>query len=126
MKKTNTYIGFSKDKTIILNEEIPIKFTTSGYYYIPIGKVVDGNHGEALKKELMLFFNNINELSNKQKQKFAIKLPRQFSLPDCDKHITLLKDDNINDKQDFNFFENVNTNCKVFPKKLERKTITCS
>ena len=31
MKKANTYIDFANDKMIILNKEVPVKFTTSGH-----------------------------------------------------------------------------------------------
>ena len=37
MKKAITYIDFINDK-VILNKETPVKFTTSGHYYISIGK----------------------------------------------------------------------------------------
>ena len=31
MEKANTYIDFANDKMIILNKEVPVKFTTSGH-----------------------------------------------------------------------------------------------
>ena len=36
MKKTKTYIDFSKDKIIIFDEEVPVKFSTSGHYCITV------------------------------------------------------------------------------------------
>ena len=35
MKEANTYIDFANDKIVILNKEVPVKFTTSGHYCIP-------------------------------------------------------------------------------------------
>ena len=32
MKKANTYIDFANDRIILLNTEVPVKFTTSGHY----------------------------------------------------------------------------------------------
>ena len=106
MKKFNTNIDFTNDKIVILSKEVPVKFTTSGHYYIPIGKVVDDNHHQVLKNELILFCDDVNEQSNDEKQKIAIKLPCQFSHSSSDKLITLLKDANINDKQLFDMVKN--------------------
>ena len=113
MKKANTYIDFANDKIIILNKEVPVKFTTSGHYCIPIGKIVDDNHDQVLKSESILFCNDVNELSNDEKQKIAIKLHCQFSHLFSDKLITLLKDFSIDDTQLFDMVKNININCKV-------------
>ena len=115
MKKANTYIDFANDK-IILNKKVPVKFTTSGHYCIPMGKIVDDNHDKVLKSESILFCDDVNELSNVEKEKIAIKLHRQFSHPSSDKLIPLLKDANINDKQLFDMVKNINGNCKVCQK----------
>ena len=115
MKKANTYIDFANDK-IILNKKVPVKFTTSGHYCIPMGKIVDDNHDKVLKSESILFCDDVNELSNVEKEKIAIKLHRQFSHPSSDKLIPLLKDANINDKQLFDIVKNINGNCKVCQK----------
>ena len=115
MKKANTYIDFANDK-IILNKKVPVKFTTSGHYCIPMGKIVDDNHDKVLKSESILFCDDVNELSNVEKEKIAIKLHRQFSNPSSDKLIPLLKDANINDKQLFDMVKNINGNCKVCQK----------
>ena len=112
MKKANTYIDFANDK-IILNKKVPVKFTTSGHYCIPMGKIVDDNHDKVLKSELILFCDDVNELSNVEKEIIAIKLHRQFSHPSSDKLIPLLKDANINDKQLFDMVKNINGNCKI-------------
>ena len=56
MKKANT-----------LNKEGPVKFTTSGHYCIPIGKIVDHNHDEVLKSESILLCDDVNELSDDEK-----------------------------------------------------------
>ena len=45
-----------------------------------------------------------------------IKLHRQLSHPSSDKLITLLKDVNINDKQLFDMFKSINSNCRVCQK----------
>ena len=39
MKKAKTSIDFSKDKIIIFDEEVPVKFYTSGHYFITVGKI---------------------------------------------------------------------------------------
>ena len=116
MKKANTYIDFANDKIIILNKEVPVKFTTSGHYCIPIGKIVDDNHDQVLKSDSILFCDDVNELSNDEKQKIVIKVHHQFTHPSSDKLITLLEDANINDKQLFDMVKNINSNCKVCQK----------
>ena len=67
MKKANTYIDFANDK-IILNKKVPVKFTTSGHYCIPIGKIVDDNHDQVLKIESILFCDDVNELMLKRRK----------------------------------------------------------
>ena len=69
-----------------------------------------------MKSESILFCDDVNELSNDEKQKITIKLRRHFSHPSGDKVITLLKDTNINDKQLFDMVKNITSNCKVFQK----------
>ena len=76
-----------------------------------------------MKSESILFCDNVNELSDDEKQKIAIKLHRQFSHPSSDKLITLLKDTNINDKQLFDMVKNINSNCKVCQKRKKPKPI---
>ena len=44
MKKGNTYTNFAYDKIIILNKEIPVKFTTSSHYCISKEKVDDNQY----------------------------------------------------------------------------------
>ena len=39
LKTAKTYIDFSKDKIIIFDEEVPVKFYTSGHYCITVGKI---------------------------------------------------------------------------------------
>ena len=39
LKMAKTYIDFSKDKIIIFDEEVPVKFYTSGHYCITVGKI---------------------------------------------------------------------------------------
>ena len=39
VKKAETYINFSKDKIIILDEEVPVKFSTSEHYCIAVRKM---------------------------------------------------------------------------------------
>ena len=38
MKKVKTYISFSKDKIIIFDAVIPVKFSASGHYCMTVGK----------------------------------------------------------------------------------------
>ena len=39
MKKSNTRIDFANDKIHIFDTEIPARLSSSGHYYIPIGKL---------------------------------------------------------------------------------------
>ena len=120
MKKAKIYIDFAGDKIITLTKEVPVKFTTSGHYSIPIGKI-DDNHNQVLKSESILFCDDVNEPSNDEKQKVAIKLHHQFSYPYSDKLIAPLKDAYINDKQLFNMANNISSNCKVWQKYKQPK-----
>ena len=77
---------------------------------------MDDNHDQVLKGESILFCDDVNELSNDEKQKITIKLHHQFSHPSSDKLITLLKDANISGKQLFDMVKNINSKCKVCQK----------
>ena len=67
---------FVNDKIIILNKEVPGKFTTSDHYCIPKEKILDDNHDGVSKTESILF-----KWTNDKMQKIAIKLHCQFSHP---------------------------------------------
>ena len=74
-----------------------------------------------MKSESILFCDDVNEPSNDEKQKVAIKLHHQFSYSYSDKLIALLKDAYINDKLLFNMANNINSNCKVWQKYKQPK-----
>ena len=54
MKTANSNTDFTNDKIIILNKELPGKFTTSDHYCIPKEKI-DDNHDRVSKTESILF-----------------------------------------------------------------------
>ena len=39
MKKSNTHIDFANDKIHNFGTEMPVRLSSSGHYYIPIGKL---------------------------------------------------------------------------------------
>ena len=55
MKKAKTYIDFSKDKIIIFDEEVPVKFSTSGHYCITVGKMNKENENILVQENSLLF-----------------------------------------------------------------------
>ena len=74
-----------------------------------------------MESESILFCDDVDELSNDEKQKISIKLHLQFSHHPSDKLITLWKDANINDKQFFNMAKNINSDCNVCQKYKKAK-----
>ena len=55
MKKAKTYIDFSKDKIIIFDEEVPVKFSASGHYCITVGKMNKENENILVQENSLLF-----------------------------------------------------------------------
>ena len=54
-KKAKTYIDFSKDKIIIFDEEVPVKFSTSGHYCITVGKINKKRKNILVQENIVVF-----------------------------------------------------------------------
>ena len=49
------HIDFSKDKIIVFDEEAPVKFSTSGYYCIIVGKMNKENENILVQETIVCF-----------------------------------------------------------------------
>ena len=67
MKKANTYIEFTDNKIITFDEEVPVKFSSSGYYYITTGKVTDSMKNLWFKETI--YFSSTLGLINIQEKR---------------------------------------------------------
>ena len=99
MKKAKTYIDFSKDKIIIFDEEVPVKFSTSGHYCITVGKMNKENENILVQENIVCFSDDLTNKDRNKKRNIALKLHCQFSHPNAQKLISLLKDANVDDKE---------------------------
>ena len=95
MQKARTKIDFQKNKAIMFDKEIDLRFTTSGHYYIPL-KSENSN-------ETLLSLSETSDL--KDKKKVAYNLHKQFSHPRAHKLQKLLQDAGIFDKELLNEIE---------------------
>ena len=118
MKKANTFIDFANDKISILGNEVDVQFSSSGHYYIAIGRLNSSNEATKrnLDKSLTLYCGDIHGKSNEEKEKIAVKLHRQFSHPSSDRLKSLLKDANMKDIELFKKIEQLNESCKICKK----------
>ena len=99
MKKTKTYIDFSKDKIIIFDEEVPVKFSTSGHYCITVWKMNKENENILVQENIVCFSDDLKNKDRNKKWNITLKLHRQFSHSNAQKLISLLKDANVDDKE---------------------------
>ena len=106
MQKAGTKIDFQKNKAIMLDKEIDLRFTTSGHYYIPL---TSENSNETLI--------SLSETSDlKDKKKVAYKLHKQFSHPRAHKFQKLLQDSGIFEKELLNEIQAIEGECTIFQK----------
>ena len=106
MQKARTKIDFQKNKAIMFEKEIDLRFTTSGHYYIPL-KSENSN-------ETLLSLSETSDL--KYKKKVAYKLHKQFSHPKAHKLQKLLQDAGIFDKELLNEIEAIEGECTICQK----------
>ena len=106
MQKARTKNDFQKNKAIMFDKEIDLRFTTSGHYYIPL-KSENSN-------ETLLSLSETSDL--KDKKKVAYKLHKQFSHPRAHKLQKLLQDAGIFDKELLNEIEAIEGECTICQK----------
>ena len=106
MQKARTKIDFQKNKAIMFDKEIDLRFTTSGHYYIPL-KLENSN-------ETLLSLSETSGL--KDKKKVVYKLHKQFSHPRAHKLQKLLQDAGIFDKELLNEIEAIEGECTICQK----------
>ena len=114
IKKAKTYIDFSKDKIIFFDEEAPVKFSTSGHYCITVGKINKENENILVQETIVCFSDDWKNKDRNKKRNIALKLHCQFSHPNTQKLISLLKDASVDDKQLIAIINDVSDNCEMF------------
>ena len=77
MKKVQTKIDFQEDKINIFGKKVKIHFTSTGHYCIQLNSEISGEN--VFKSNVVFLFSNVQNLSNAEKYKVALKLHRQFS-----------------------------------------------
>ena len=103
MKRAGTCLNFENVSITMFKKKIPLRYTSSGYYHIPITKPLP----DKSKFKHILFIKEIlternsfcNKIFSKNKIKIATKLHRQFSHPSCKKLYDLVKNAGIRDPE---------------------------
>ena len=114
VKKAETYINFSKDKIIILDEEVPVKFCTSGHYCIAVGKM-NKKWESPVQENIVCFSDDLKNKDRNKKRNIALKLHCQFSHPNERKLISLLKNANVDDNELIAIIIDVSDNFGINP-----------
>ena len=115
MKKANTKIDFQDDKISIFGKTVNIHFSSSGHYCIKLIDTVE------TQPYISLLCKDVTDLSNKEKQKIACKLHRQFSHQNSTKIIALLEDSGINDRELESHIRKLDETCEICIKYKRRK-----
>ena len=55
MKKAKTYTDFSKNKIVISDEEVSLKFSTPGHYCIAVGKMNKKDENLPVSEDIVCF-----------------------------------------------------------------------
>ena len=109
MQKAGTKIDFQKNKAIMFDKEMDLRFTTSGHHYIPL-KSENSN-------ETLLSLSETSDLNwLKDKKKVVYKLHKQFSHPRAHKLQKLLQDAEIFDKELLNEIQAIEGECTICQK----------
>ena len=108
MKKADTQINFKNDEVTMLGQKLKLKFTSSGYYAIPLmGHYSEWDSQKAVKTISQNRRNGPRD-EDKSMQK---KLHIQFGHPHTDRLHGLLKDAKVVDKEEFDLVADVEKAC---------------
>ena len=83
MKKAKTYIDFSKDKIIIFDEEVPVKFSTSGHYCITVGKMNKENENVLVQENIVCFSDDLTNKDRNNKMKYCFEITSSIQSSKC-------------------------------------------
>ena len=108
MKKVKTKIDFQEDKINIFGKKVKIHFTSTGHKLK--GKLVDKN---LFKSNAVSFCINIQNLSNTEKCKAALKFCRQFSHLYSEMPLILLQDCETNNEELESHIKDLDYKCKI-------------
>ena len=72
MKTANTVIGFKDDSVTMFGNKAKIYYTETGHYCVNI------KHQNKLTENIALYSREIDQASETEKKKIALKLHRQF------------------------------------------------
>ena len=95
-KKAKREIDFQEDQINVFGKKVKIYFTSTGHYCIKLeSKFSDKN---VFKSNVAFLCSNVQNLSNTEQYKVALKLHRQFSHLQSERLLSLLQHCEINDE----------------------------
>ena len=107
MKRADTKLDFVNDTVDMFGEELKLNFTSSGHYLINLCSP----DSQILHESKILF--SINEASDDEKTKMALKLHSQFGHAKSERIIELVKDAGTGDDAFFDCIKSVEENCDI-------------
>ena len=119
MKNANTKLDFNADYVEMLGEKIPLQYTTSGHYMIPLLQISDCSS----LQDVLLSITTDNWAENAKAIK---KLHVEFGHAGAKRLIDLLKDAGYSDQRLFKVVKDVALNCntcKVYKKVDSRPVV---
>ena len=110
--------------------ESDFMFTTSGHYYIPLGRLSNAMQTkDDESSNLKVVLDKLDNLLSVDKKKIAVKLHKEFSHPRSNKLHKLLRDGDIKDRELFNFIEQVEADsviCHQYQHLMPKPIVTFS
>ena len=127
MKEAGTKLDFHSDTVNMFGEDIPLRFTSSGHYCIPISAKHEILNN---KEKVFLTIKDLDSKTIEEKERIADKLHKQFGHPlDSYKLKKLVKEAKIYDKDLLKSIDKVTRKCdtcKRYGKKKPRPVVALS
>lgn len=128
MKKAKTTIDFDNDVIQMFGKKQKILYTKSGHYAIALN-----DHMRAIKDEdIKVVLLNVEEFkrkSDKEKQRIAVKLHKQFAHPRSERLKKLIKDSGVDDEYLNKSIDKVGIECQIctkYKRQAERPVVSFS
>ena len=111
MKKAKAKIDFQEDKINIFGKKVKIYFTSTSNYCLELkSKLSDEN---VFKSNIAFLCSNVQNLSNTEKYKVALKLQIRISHSHIERLISLLQDCEINNKELQSYITYLDKRCEI-------------
>ena len=110
LKRAHAHLDFGSDEINFLGENIPMKISKSGHYYIQLSREPVYNLPSTQR---IMFTTPINSENVEESRKFISKLHRQFAHPHSSRLKKLILDSGVTDKNIMDLVDDISDKCDI-------------